>query len=57
MQSNNLTTLIRKATRLFNSEYVSREINKANRRRWLEARAVLGDNWLCAKHVPRKVQA
>ena len=55
MQSNPTTALIRKATRLFNSEYVSREVNKANRRRWLNARAVLGDGWLCAKPVARKV--
>lgn len=57
MQSTPSTSLIRKATRLFNSEYVSREINKENRRRWLNARAVLGDGWLCAKPVQKKEQA
>jgi hypothetical protein len=45
---------LRMAVRNWNSEYVSREVNKANRRAWLRAVAMLGDKWVLAQPVERR---
>lgn len=37
---------LRQAVRLYRSEYASREINKANRVKWLRAIAWLGNRWV-----------
>jgi hypothetical protein len=39
-------SLMRKAIRLFNSEYVPREVNRANRIAWLCAVQKLGEKWV-----------
>jgi hypothetical protein len=44
---------IRQATRLFRSEYVSKEINKANRRAWLRSVQSLGNRWLLARPLEK----
>jgi hypothetical protein len=46
--------LMRRAIRLFNSEYVSREQNKANRIKWLCAVQTLGNRWLLASPVNKE---
>jgi hypothetical protein len=45
---------LRMAVRNWNSEYVSREVNKANRIAWLRAVAMLGDKWVLAQPVERR---
>jgi len=45
--------LMRRAVALFNSEYVSRQQNKANRIAWLRSVQSLGDKWLLAKPINR----
>jgi hypothetical protein len=39
---------------LFNSEYVSEEVNQANRVKWLQSVKQLGGKWLLADQVKRK---
>jgi hypothetical protein len=46
--------LMRRAVRLYCSEYVSREVNRANRIAWLRAVERLGDKWLLAQPVERQ---
>ena len=46
--------LMRQAVRLFNSEYVSREINRANRIAWLRSVNRLGDRWLLASPINKR---
>lgn len=46
--------LMRRAVRLFNSQYVSREVNKANRIAWLRAVHRLGDRWLLAEPINKE---
>jgi hypothetical protein len=41
------------ARRLFNSPYVSSEINRANQRKWVRSVRTLGDKWLLAKYQGR----
>ena len=48
-------SLMRKAIRLFNSEYVSYEVNRANRVAWLCAVKRLGERWVLANPVKRGV--
>lgn len=43
--------LIRRAVRLFNSEYATRAQNKANRIAWLRAMDRLGKKWLLATPI------
>jgi hypothetical protein len=47
-------SLMRRAVRLFNSEYVSREQNKANRIAWLRSVQMLGDRWLLAVPINKE---
>lgn len=37
---------IRRALRLFRSEYAPRELQRANAMKWLRAVEMLGDNWV-----------
>lgn len=46
--------MLRRAVRLFNSEYVSKEQNRANRIAWLRAVQMLGDKWLLAQPVSKE---
>lgn len=46
--------LMRRAVRLFNSEYVPANINRANRIAWLRSVQMLGDRWLLAAPVNRE---
>jgi hypothetical protein len=41
------------ARRLFNVDYVPREINRANQRKWIRSVRALGDKSLLAKQVNR----
>lgn len=45
--------LIRKANKLWNVPYVPAEINRANKKKWINAVIQLGDKWLIAKNIPR----
>lgn len=45
--------LMRRAVRLFNSEYASREINRHNRIAWLRSVEALGNKWLLAEPIRR----
>lgn len=45
--------LMRRAIRLYNSPYVSREVNKRNRLAWLSSMQMLGDN-LILRGAPAK---
>lgn len=46
--------LMRRAVRLFNSEYATRELNRANRIAWLRAVHKLGDRWLLAEPINKE---
>lgn len=46
-------SLMRRAVRLFNSEYVSKAVNKRNRIAWLKAVQMLGDRWVLKQPVPK----
>jgi hypothetical protein len=39
---------------LFNSEYVSTEVNERNQKEWVQAVQTLGKKWLYAEQVQRK---
>ena len=39
--------------RMFNSEFVSREVNRANQRKWVREIRLLGSNWLYAGRVEK----
>lgn len=45
--------LARRAIKLWNVPHVSREINRANARKWLLSVQRLGDKWLLAQQVRR----
>lgn len=45
---------LKRVRRLYNVEYVPREINRANQRKWVAAVRMLGDKWLLANNVERK---
>jgi hypothetical protein len=47
------TEMLKHVRQLFNVPYVSREINRANQRKWVRSVRFLGDNWLLAKRVGR----
>jgi len=49
----NVRTL-RHVRKLWNVDYVPREINRANQLKWVRSVRVLGDRWLLAKHIERK---
>ena len=41
--------ILRAVKRMFNSELVSPELNRRNRRAYVTARRALGDKWLLAR--------
>ena len=47
------TEMLKRVRRLFNVDYVPREINRANQRKWVRSVRMLGSNWLLAKYVGR----
>lgn len=49
------TDMLRLARRLYNVDYVPREINRANQRKWVRSVRLLGSRWLLAEYVSRKV--
>jgi hypothetical protein len=49
------TEILRHVRALWSSPYAPREINRANQRKWVAARRQLGDKWLLAQPVGRKV--
>ena len=51
------TDMLRLARRLYNVDYVPREINRANQRKWVRSVRLLGNRWLLAEYVSRKVIA
>jgi len=46
--------MLKRARRLFNSEYVSPQINRANQRKWVRSLRLLGDKWLLAQLIAKK---
>ena len=51
------TDMLRLARRLYNVDYVPREINRANQRKWVRSVRLLGSRWLLAEYVSRKLIA
>lgn len=51
------TNMLRRVRRLYNADYIPREINRANQRKWIQSVRFLGDRWLLAEYVSRKVIA
>ena len=49
------TDMLRLARRLYNVDYVPRETNRANQRKWVRSVRLLGSRWLLAEYVSRKV--
>lgn len=47
-------TLLRRAVKNWTSEYVPREVNRANRLAWIKAVQALGDKWLLARPVKKE---
>ena len=48
------TDLLKTSRKLWNVDYMPREINRANQLKWAQAVAALGNKWLLAKNVLRK---
>lgn len=48
------TKLLKIARRLWDSPFVSRELNRRNQLHWARAAHRLGDKWLLAKYVERR---
>ncbi len=48
--------LLNQARSLYNSEFVSEEVNRANQLKWVRAITYLGDRWILAKKVGRLVK-
>jgi hypothetical protein len=49
------TKMLTKARSLWNNPEVSRELNRANMRKWVNSVKMLGSNWLLAVPVEKKV--
>lgn len=47
------TNMLKHVRTLWNVEYVPREVNRANQRKWVRSVRILGDRWLLAQHVSR----
>ena len=45
--------LARRAIKLWSVPYVSKEINRANARKWMQSVQMLGPKWLLAQRVQR----
>jgi hypothetical protein len=48
------TRMLKHARALWNVDYVPRETNRANQRKWVHSVRLLGDKWLLAKYVEKK---
>jgi len=48
------TTRLAQARRLYNSDFASREVNRANQRKWARSIRILGDKWLYARTLDCK---
>lgn len=48
------TRMLKLVRQRFNSDLVSREVNRANQRKWARAMRHLGDRWVCAQPVQRR---
>lgn len=47
------TKMLKLARRLWNVDYLPKDINRANARKWVRSVRILGDKWLLAKKVGR----
>ena len=47
------TKMLKMARRLWNVDYLPKDINRANARKWVRSVRILGDKWLLAKKVER----
>jgi hypothetical protein len=47
------TRMLTKVRQLFSVDYMPREINRANQRKWIRSIRRLGDKWLIAHHIKR----
>lgn len=45
--------MLKMARRLWNVDYLPKDINRANARKWVRSVRILGDKWLLAKKVER----
>ena len=45
---------LKRVRRLFNVDYIPREMNRANQRKWVAAVRMLGDKWLLVQSIERK---
>lgn len=45
---------LKRVRRLYNVDYIPRELNRSNQRKWVAAVRMLGDKWLLAQSVERK---
>jgi hypothetical protein len=50
------TTVLRHVRQLFNVEYMPRHVNRNNQKKWVRSVRQLGDRWLLAKPVERKIE-
>jgi hypothetical protein len=48
------TSTVRRALRLFRSEYAPRHVRHHNVRQWLKSVELLGDQWVLATDAPAK---
>lgn len=53
LQNLTIKALLRHSKTLWNSPFVTEEVNRHNRRAWVRSVALLGDKWLLAKRVQR----
>lgn len=49
------TTMLRRVRRLYNVDYMPRQTNRANQLKWVRSVRTLGDKWLLAEYISRKV--
>jgi len=49
-----ISQLIMRSQDLFNSEYVTSDVNSANQEKWVRAVQILGNRWLLAKTMKRE---
>jgi len=48
------TKILKQARCLWNVDYVSRETNRSNQRKWVQSLRMLGDKWLLAKPLEKR---
>ena len=49
-----ITTQLKRVRRLFNSDWIPREHNRAYQRKWVRQIRQLGDNWLLAWPITKE---